>query len=150
MERTWDSTGAVRNETRAGRPRNKGRWPRYRLLLEPLEDRNLLSCAVTFFRTFDGTCNNLAHPEWGSANVALLRKAPAAYADGISDPVVGSPARPSPRVISNSVVAQAEDMPDRRFLSAMVYAFGQFVDHDLDLTTNASPPVPFNIPVPEC
>src|SRR5207244_60940 len=36
-----------------------------------------------------------------------------------------------------------------RDMSAFVYAWGQFIDHDLDLTTSASPAVPFNIAVPK-
>src|SRR5262249_48587153 len=35
-----------------------------------------------------------------------------------------------------------------REMSAMIYGWGQFLDHDLDLTTGASPREPFNIPVP--
>src|SRR5262249_52428785 len=75
--------------------------------------------------------------------------APAAYADGISSPVVGSPARPSPRAISNSVVAQTTEervLSDRQ-MAAMIYGWGQFLDHDFDLTTSNSAE-PLNIPVP--
>src|SRR5262249_6047703 len=81
---------------------------------------------------------------------ALLRFAPAAYADGISAPVVGSPARPSPRAISNAVVAQTteERIFSDREMSAMIYGWGQFLDHDLDLTRGASPSEPLNLPVP--
>src|SRR5262249_7849199 len=70
-------------------------------------------------------------------------------ADGTSAPAVGSPARPSPRVISNAVVAQMTDervLSDRQ-LSAMIYGWGQFIDHDMDLTTS-NPAEPLNIPVP--
>src|SRR5262245_36290915 len=76
---------------------------------------------------------------------------PAAYADGISSPVVGSPARPNPRAVSNSVVAQTTDerVLSDRLMSAMIYGWGQFLDHDLDLTTGASPAERFNIPVPK-
>lgn len=141
--------GHVRSRRNAGRSRPA----RSTLNLESLETRCMLDCTGSelVLRTFDGTCNNLTHPEWGSANIALLRLAPAAYADGISTPVVGNPARPSPRVISNSVVDQGDaELPDSRFLAAMIYAWGQFIDHDLDLTTNASPAQPFNIQVPRC
>src|SRR5262249_36261278 len=77
--------------------------------LERLEERCLLDGA---FRSITGFGNNVAHPEWGASvdaqgnHIALLRKAAAAYADGVSAPVVGSPARPSPRTISNTIVAQ--------------------------------------------
>jgi Animal haem peroxidase len=35
-------------------------------------------------RSIDGTGNNLTNPTWGSAGIDLLRKAAAAYGDGIS------------------------------------------------------------------
>ncbi len=116
---------------------------RFRPSLETLEDR----CTPASFRSVDGTGNNLAHPDWGSAGVDLLRKAVAAYADGLSASVVGSPARPSPRDISNSLVDQgSEDIISDRLMSAMIYAWGQFVDHDIDLTTTGSET--FDIAVP--
>src|SRR5262249_6279581 len=85
-----------------------------------------------------------------STGVALLRKGPIRYADGISQPAPqGGVGRPSARVISNTIVDQGTaDIISDRQLSAMAYAWGQFIDHDMDLTTGASPPEPFNIPVP--
>ncbi len=123
-----------------------------KLGIELLETRCLLSCSGNdlILRTYDGTCNNLDEPDWGSTGVHLLRTAPAAYADGISAPVVGSPARPSPRLISNAAVAMPVDLErNERHMSDFIYVFGQFIDHDLDLTPNASPAEPFNIPVPK-
>jgi peroxidase len=113
------------------------------LLLELLEDRMVPSS----FRTIDGTGNNLNHSTWGSAGVDLLRVAPAQYADGISTP--GGVNRPSARVISNTIADQGSaDIISDRMLSAMVYAWGQFIDHDLDLTPNGSPAQAFNVQVP--
>src|SRR5262245_57040827 len=121
---------------------------RCQLRMQSLEERWVPDGA---FRSITGLGNNVAHPEWGSANVALLRIAPVAYADGVSSPVVGSPARPSPRVVSNAIVAQPT--PERvfsdRLMSAMIYGWGQFLDHDLDLTTGSSPALRFDIPVPK-
>jgi peroxidase len=119
-------------------------WPH----MERLEERCLLDAG---FRSYDGTGNNLAHPDWGSTGEALLRVGPVRYADGISAPAPqGGVGRPSARVISNTIVAQTT--PDRvisdRLLSAMAYGWGQFIDHDMDLTSNAVPAEPFNIPVP--
>jgi peroxidase len=125
---------------RAKRPVTAARRP----YVELLEERCLLD---TGFRSITGFGNNVANPTWGSANVALLRITAPAYADGIDDPVVGSPTRPSPRVVSNQIVAQTtpERVLSDRLMSAMIYGWGQFLDHDLDLTTNASRSDPANI-----
>lgn len=34
------------------------------------------------YRSFDGSCNNIQQPGWGSVNTALVRLLPAAYQDG--------------------------------------------------------------------
>jgi hypothetical protein len=113
-----------------------------RLSAEPLEDRAVPDAGV---RSIDGSGNNLAHPDWGKAGTDFIRVAPAAYADGVSAPAGAS--RPSARVISNTVDDQhGQDTVNDRAMSAMVYAWGQFIDHDLDLT--ASGTGAFNIPVP--
>src|SRR5262245_25218340 len=132
--------------------------PRHRRRAQPklgrLEDRSVPAS----FRTIDGTGNNTANPEWGSAGVDLLRVAGAAYDDGLSAPVVGDPARPSARDVSNVIVAQTteERVVSERFMSAMIYGWGQFLDHDIDLTpSNPAEPLiidasgagdPFNPP----
>lgn len=114
---------------------------RTRLQHERLEDR-----AVPATYSIDGVGNNLAHPSWGSAGSDLLRRAAAQYADGLSAPTAG---RPSAREISNLISdAPADGTLNDRQLSAMIYAWGQFLDHDLDLTRNANPAQPFNVTVP--
>lgn len=116
-----------------------------RLEVEALEERLQLSATI---RTYDGSGNNLTHDDWGKAGTDLLRVAPAAYGDGISTPA-GSD-RPSARLISNTVADQGDaDIISDRQMSAMVYAWGQFLDHDLDLTPGASPAQAFDIPVPK-
>jgi hypothetical protein len=103
------------------------------------------------FRSIDGTGNNLEHVQWGSTDEQLLRVAPAAYADGKSAP--GGVGRPSARAVSNAVVAIPADAGEDagfndRNLSPFVYAWGQFIDHDMDLTPGASPAEAFNVSVP--
>src|SRR5262249_26456871 len=124
--------------------RSWGTTWRRRLELDRLEDRALMDAG---FRTIDGTGNNPNHPDWGSAGEDLLRKAPAAYADGMSAPA--GAARPSARVISNTIAAEPVETTTDRQMSANIYIWGQFIDHDLDLT---QPPDTggdaFNIPVP--
>ena len=95
-------------------------------------------------RSIDGFGNNLTSPTWGMAGGDLLRIAPNGYADGISTPA-GS-ARPSARLISNTLDAQTIDVPNDRKMSDWVYAWGQFIDHDLDLTDTGT--TPFNIAIP--
>src|SRR5262249_3557271 len=74
--RTW------RQQRTTSRP-SGGRRRRFKPQAEPLEERIVLD-----FRSITGFGNNVLNPTWGSTNVALLRMSPAAYADGISSPVV--------------------------------------------------------------
>ena len=101
-----------------------------RMLLEQLDQRRLFAADI---RSLDGTGNNLANPQWGSSEEAFLRKSPAEYANGIDTPAGND--RLSAREISNLLAAQGnQDIVNDQDLSAFVYAWGQFLDHDLDLT----------------
>jgi hypothetical protein len=108
--------------------------------IEPLEDRTVPSS----FRPITEVGNNVANPTLGAAGTDLLRLSPAAYADGISAPSL--PNNPGARVISDSVSNQADPAnPSQNIqtvnqanLSDFGYAWGQFIDHDMDLTPNGS------------
>ena len=102
-------------------------------------------------RTIDGSNNNFADPTMNQADTDFARVGPAHFTDGFNAMTPG----PNPREISNIVVAQAnagEDAPHLTddsgvALSGMMYAWGQFIDHDLDLqksdtTTDISITVP--------
>src|SRR5437868_5748554 len=82
--------------------------------VERLEDRVQPSATAGAVESIDGTGNNLAHADWGSAGADLLRIAPAAYTDGISTPAGAD--RPSARVISNTIADQgsADIVSDRQ------------------------------------
>ena len=98
-------------------------------------------------RSFDGTGNNMSHSEWGSTGEQLLRRSAVAYGDGVSAPS-GSD-RPSARVVSNLLAeSPAGGVINDRDWTAFVYAWGQFLDHDLGLTDTASPRERFSIAVP--
>ena len=85
-------------------------------------------------RTLDGTGNNQSHPQWGSTNEQLLRTAPNDYADGVAE--LAGADRPSAREISNALVAETETAGGNdRNMSAYAYVWGQFLDHDLGLTS---------------
>jgi len=88
-------------------------------------------------RTIDGTCNNISNmttASWGATDIELFRGMPAAY--GMTDYYnqMAGAGRLTPRAISNIVVAQSENMPSTRGLSSLVFTWGQFLDHDIDLT----------------
>lgn len=82
-------------------------------------------------RTIDGTGTNESHENWGSAGQDLLRLAPNSFVDGVGEMDADSP---NPREISNAVVAQEGEIPNSFGISDMVWAWGQFIDHDLSLT----------------
>src|SRR5204862_3017425 len=100
------------------------------------------------YRSIDGGGNNIAHPTWGTPGQPLERISPASYGDGISTPA--GAARLSAREVSNNILQhhRGEDIFNNEGMSAFVYAWGQFIDHDLSLTNTAVPAEPFNIPVP--
>lgn len=104
---------------------------RLSVMLETLEPRAFFSVTV---ESIDGGANNLQHPTWGATGTDLLRIAPAQYADGIS--TMAGPTRPSARAVSVAVASDATDggIPNSRSMSDWVYAWGQLIDHDLDLT----------------
>lgn len=87
---------------------------------------------ATGYRSIDGTDNNPTSPEFGSVGEMLLRRVvPPNYLDGISEV---DPSRPNPRVISNAVFAQGGPVPDPNAVSDIVWAWGQFLDHDISIT----------------
>src|SRR5205823_962645 len=117
--------------------------PPLRRALESLEER---ASPTSVWRSLDGTGNNLANANWGATGADLVRLAPAAYGDGVSTPAGAN--RPSARVVSNTVSAHpADEIKNNRGMSNFVYAWGQFIDHDLDLTSAASPRQAFNVAV---
>ncbi|MBX3374760.1 MAG: hypothetical protein KF817_13085 [Phycisphaeraceae bacterium] len=96
-------------------------------------------------RSMDGSGNNLDHPTWGQRQTRLRRAAGYAYADGVSAP--GGSKRAGTRFISNTCGAQPDNRLSARNLSDLHTLWGQFIDHDIDHTTDPGPAV-VHIPVP--
>jgi hypothetical protein len=44
------------------------------------------TCPPTYYRSFNGQCNNVKHSNWGAAFQPLARFAPVAYSDAVSQP----------------------------------------------------------------
>lgn len=81
------------------------------------------------YRTIDGTGN---HPlNLGATDARIIRLTDDDYADGISEPA--APTRTNPRSISTFVFQQSDRVDNRLNLSDYVWAFGQFLDHDISL-----------------
>ncbi len=97
-------------------------------------------------RTIDGSGNNIANPDWGSAGTHLLRLTLVSYDDLTSVPAGGD--RPSARAVSNGVCEQITSVPNGAGVTDFVWQWGQFLDHDIDLTGSAVPTEDFSIPVP--
>jgi hypothetical protein len=143
---SWIRTLALPPHSRARSTRRRPRAVSPRV--ERLEDR----CLLSDFRSVTGFGNNVAHPAFGQAGTDLLRVSPVAYADGISTP--SQPNTLSPREISNNLNNQSDPIfsgkdnlgaPQSKDLSDFSYVWGQFIDHDLDLTTTTTGQS-FNIP----
>jgi peroxidase len=103
------------------------------------------------FRSIDGSNNNLADPAMNQTGTDFARVGPANFSDGVNAMTPG----PNPRDISNILVAQADTGEDGPHLiddngialSGMMYAWGQFVDHDLDLEKQGTTTkIPITVP----
>jgi len=97
-------------------------------------------------RTIDGSGNNFRDPSMGAASTQLLRIVSSDYEDGISE--IPEAGRPSARLVSNIVNSQVGLIPNSLNASGYLWQWGQFVDHDIDLTGGVNPLQPADIPVP--
>lgn len=101
---------------------------------------------VEEFRSIDGTGNSNWNWRMGAAGMPLMRFSSHAYADHKSTPAGAQ--RPSARQISNAVCAESSVRLNDAGASDYLWLWGQFVDHDIDLTPEASPAEPFDIEIP--
>lgn len=84
-------------------------------------------------RTYDGSENNKKHPEWGKGGEPLRRGCEGSeYSDRKNNPA--RPNGPNPREISNLVCRQINQESNANGLTDFVWAWGQFLDHELDRT----------------
>lgn len=99
------------------------------------------------FRTFDGSDNNRLNPQMNEAETQLARFVPSDYSN-LSDSLSGD-RRPGARVTSNNVSAQSESMLNPASASDFLWQWGQFIDHDIDLTDGIDPAEPADIAIPQ-
>ncbi|KAK7488478.1 hypothetical protein BaRGS_00020263, partial [Batillaria attramentaria] len=101
------------------------------------------SCFHRKYRTLDGTCNNIHNPTWGASNIPFPRLTDPIYENGFNTPVGWNRGKlyngfhlPSPRLISSLLMATPHITNDDLH-THMLMQWGQFLDHDLDLSPQA-------------
>jgi len=89
------------------------------------------------YRTVDGSGNHPQNAQQGAAGEKFIRKVPYAYSDGVNAPSLVD--GPSARAISNEVFDQPDSIPSPHHINNLFWLWGQFVDHDIDLTLGPAP-----------
>ncbi|MEP3478916.1 MAG: peroxidase family protein [Fuerstiella sp.] len=115
---------------------------------EAMELRQMLSAVMSTVEesAIDGVGNNAENEDWGSTDIELIRLSEADYADGIEAP--SGEDRPNAREISNAIANQEESVLNDRQLTDYLWIWGQFLDHDIDLSEGADPAEDFSVEVP--
>ncbi|PIK44178.1 dual oxidase 1 precursor [Apostichopus japonicus] len=116
---------------------------------------NLASLGIKFdyemeqeWEGYDGWYNNLAHPDWGGADLPLTRRLPVAYEDGVFRPAGYD--RPNPMNLSRASMLGDTGLGSFRGRTALMTFFGQqVVEEILDAQRPGCPPEYFNIKIPE-
>lgn len=102
----------------------------------------------------NGFGNNRIQPAYGSAGSPFRdENVPVDYGNGFSTPTGQD--RPNARAISNAISQQNGDVPEPMGLTNMIWAWGQFLDHDVTLNDDTPEtaglvrtiPIPLNDPV---
>ncbi len=98
------------------------------------------------YRSIDGTGNHESHFHLGAADTTLRRMMPVHYDDGVAS--MSGSTRPSPRAVSNALCADSQPGPNPLGASDYLWQWGQFVDHDIDLSGEQTPAEPAAVDVP--
>ena len=86
------------------------------------------------YRSIDGCCNNVNLKDLGSANKAFIRFLDPVYEDNIEVPRGGRSASSLP----NARVHSTKPIVGNKDVSLIVMQFGQFLDHDITLTSEVN------------
>ncbi|HJL59537.1 MAG TPA: peroxidase family protein [Candidatus Thalassarchaeaceae archaeon] len=89
---------------------------------------------VDQWQTVNGSGNNLAHSDWGSAGDELKRISSVNFTDNIS--TMANTDFSNPREISNTICTETEQINDTRGLSSINAFWGEFVRNDIQLTSH--------------
>lgn len=95
-------------------------------------------CYHKKYRSIDGSCNNFAHPSWGTSLTAFRRLLYPIYENGFSQPTgwnkdikYNGYSLPSARLVSIQIISTTEISEDIE-ITHMTMQWGQWLDHDLD------------------
>ncbi|MFH4973324.1 hypothetical protein AB6A40_000033 [Gnathostoma spinigerum] len=92
-------------------------------------------CYNLYYRTMDGTCNNLKHPLRGAAFRPYNRLMPPDYDDGLGAPVASiKQDRPNPRDVTRNLISSRQAVLHHEY-NALLMQWGQFLIHDMAKTT---------------
>ncbi len=95
-------------------------------------------------RTIDGSNNNPLHSDYGQSSSSFITISGYEYGDSFSSP--NDLDLPNPRDISNKIFSQNGDIYNHSNLSNFLWVWGQFLDHDINLTQEGHES--YNIDVP--
>ena len=95
-------------------------------------NNDIYSSNLNNFYSIDGVNNNLNNTNFGSVGSQLLNISALDYGDRISSPAGAN--RTNSRVISNTLAQQDGAINSSLGLTNFIWAFGQFVDHDVVLS----------------
>lgn len=89
-------------------------------------------------RAIDGSGNYAINPSRGAANTPMIRFGYGSTFANSNGDLIPDSSRANSRDISNAIFAQSNSVPSARGLSDYIWAWGQFVSHDTDLTTSSA------------
>ncbi|XP_046466415.1 dual oxidase isoform X1 [Neodiprion pinetum] len=117
--------------------------------INPVIKSDIVRYNHTEKQRYDGWYNNLAHPEWGSVDSRLIRKAPAAYSDGVY--MMAGQDRPSSRKLSDLFMQGDDGIPSVKNKTALFAFFGQLVTAEIIMASESGCPIEFHrIDVEKC
>ncbi|KAH0621055.1 hypothetical protein JD844_022067 [Phrynosoma platyrhinos] len=104
------------------------------------------ACWADKYRSIDGTCNSRKNPLWGAANTAYAHWLPAEYDDGFSIPKGWNESKtyngfslPLVRQVCQEILyTQNENISFDWSYTHMLVEWGQWIDHDMDLTPQSA------------
>lgn len=95
------------------------------------------SQAVAEVRRIEGAFNHQTDRNRGAAGTVMIRARETAEYGAAGGVMLTDVQRPNARRISNALSRQTANRPSARRLSDYIWAWGQFLDHDLSLSSNS-------------